>query len=233
MMIARIATFARNYLAALGARRHIMRLGAMTDECALEFARSFCWRGGHIQPGQSNEEILWLLERVRALQPRVVVEIGADEGGTLFLWTRASADNARLVAVDTRPLGRLGRLSSYAVVRRGFARDDQRVDLLFPRDSHDPRTVEELTRLIAAAPIDFLFIDGDHSYEGVKQDYELYAPLVRDGGIVALHDVGAADAPGVTQFWSELAETSRSEELVASGYGIGVVHVGAAARTTA
>ena len=232
-MIARVPTFVRDYLAALGARRRVGRLGAMSDADALAFARTFCWRGGHIQPGQANEEILWLLERVRAMQPRVVVEIGTDEGGRLFLWTRAAAGDAHLVAIDTRPLGRLGRLSVYAVVRRCFARDGQRVDLLFTRDSHDPRTVEQLTRLLGAAPVDFLFIDGDHSYDGVKQDYELFAPLAREGAIVALHDVGAADAPGVMQFWSELTETHRSEELVASGYGIGVVHVGDGARTTA
>ena len=232
-MPARVAAFPGEYLAALGARRRVASLGAMSDGESLGFARSFCWRGGHIQPGQSDAEILWLLERVRELEPRVVVEIGTDEGGTLFLWTRVAADDAHLVAIDTRPLGRLGRFSAYALVRRGFARSRQRVELLLPRDSHDPSTVEELQRLLAGAPIDFLFIDGDHSYEGVKQDFELYAPLVRNGGIVALHDVGAVDAPGVTRFWSEVVDTRRTEQLVASRYGIGVVNAGDAARTTA
>ena len=36
--------------------------------------------------------------------------------------------------------------------------------------------------------IDFLFIDGDHRYEGVKGDIETWVPRVRDGGIVAFHD---------------------------------------------
>lgn len=37
--------------------------------------------------------------------------------------------------------------------------------------------------------MDFLFIDGDHAYEGVKADFEMYSPLVRKGGLVALHDI--------------------------------------------
>lgn len=36
--------------------------------------------------------------------------------------------------------------------------------------------------------IDFLFIDGDHSYEGVKTDFELYSTLLSDRGIIAIHD---------------------------------------------
>jgi cephalosporin hydroxylase len=153
------------------------------------------------------------------------VEIGVDHGGTLFLWTRVAAPDAVVAGIDTRPLGRLGRRSPYALVRVGFAHDGQRVDLLLPRDSHDTRTVDELRSALGGRPIDFLFIDGDHTYEGVRQDFELYAPLVRAGGMVALHDVGAAEAPGVMQFWSELTATKSTEESISSRYGIGVVHV--------
>ncbi len=36
--------------------------------------------------------------------------------------------------------------------------------------------------------IDFAFIDGDHSYEGVKRDFELYSNLMSDNGIITIHD---------------------------------------------
>jgi hypothetical protein len=36
--------------------------------------------------------------------------------------------------------------------------------------------------------IDLLFIDGDHSYEGVKKDFELYSKLLSDKGLIILHD---------------------------------------------
>lgn len=219
------------YVRAVGARRTVRRLPAMDDADALAFARSYSWGSGHMRPGQSDEEILWLISRARDIEPRVVVEIGTDEGGTLFLWTRMAAPDAHVVAIDTRPLGRLGRFSEYALVRRGFRRERQRVDLLFGRDSHDPKTVASLEALLGGRPVDFLFIDGDHSYDGVRRDFELYAPLVRDGGLVALHDIGAEDAPGVVRFWSELEQTHSSEQLIASQYGIGVVRI-AAPRTS-
>jgi hypothetical protein len=36
--------------------------------------------------------------------------------------------------------------------------------------------------------IDFLFIDGDHSYEGVKKDFDLYSKIISDNGTIVLHD---------------------------------------------
>ena len=36
--------------------------------------------------------------------------------------------------------------------------------------------------------IDVLFIDGDHSYEGVKTDFELYSNILSDNGIIIIHD---------------------------------------------
>ena len=51
-------------------------------------------------------------------------------------------------------------------------------------------------------PIRLLFIDGDHSYEESKKDFELWSPFVVDGGLIAFHDV--QNAEGVTRFYVEL-----------------------------
>lgn len=48
-------------------------------------------------------------------------------------------------------------------------------------------------------PIDLLFIDGDHEYEGVKLDCNLYLPKVRPGGLAAFHDYQNTACPGVKQ----------------------------------
>ncbi len=52
-------------------------------------------------------------------------------------------------------------------------------------------------------PIRLLFIDGDHSYDGVMSDFALWTPYVISGGLVALHDVDSA--PGVTRLYNELS----------------------------
>jgi predicted O-methyltransferase YrrM len=44
-------------------------------------------------------------------------------------------------------------------------------------------------------PIDLLFIDGNHDYEAVLQDYEQWSPLLKPGGTIAFHDVVLGDNP--------------------------------------
>jgi cephalosporin hydroxylase len=228
-VIRRILEYPRLYAAALGARRRVRRLPLDLPLAeAVAFGRAFTWRGGRLRATQSTEEILWLLELVRELRPATVVEIGTDEGGTLFLWTWVAAPDATLVAVDVRPLGLLGRWSTYAFVRRGLARERQRVKLVMPVDSQSPATVDRVRRLLGDRPVDFLFVDGDHSYDAVKRDYELWSPLVRRGGLIAFHDV-KPDAPNdVPRFWSDLKRSTATEECIAGdppSYGIGVVRV--------
>lgn len=219
----------QRYRAAFADRRRVQDVHSMAT-----FDEAFSYARNHIGITQLPEEIrrLWVL--VQALRPKRTLEIGLDEGGTLFLWTRAAEPDAQLIAVDTRPPGRLGRLSPFQLVRRAFACEMQRVHLLLGRDSHAPETRNLVLSLLAGEHLDFLFIDGDHSYEGVKTDFELYSPLVRRGGLIAFHDVWPAHlktgAPGpndgVVQFWREL-EAAHETELITSrapdGFGIGVV----------
>jgi len=40
--------------------------------------------------------------------------------------------------------------------------------------------------------IDLLFIDGDHSYEGVKKDFDLYSKLLKPNGLILIHDTDSS-----------------------------------------
>lgn len=190
--------------------------------------------GAIFKPLQKPGEIAGLFARVAALRPRAVLEIGTNNGGTLFLWCRAAAAGATLVSLDL-PGGRFG--GGYSALRapyyRAFADRGQRVRLV-RADSHTPAALAAVRRA-APGPIDFLFIDGDHSYAGVKQDFETYGPLVRPGGLIAFHDIVPAPAEiggGVARFWAELAAARPHEELIddpAQGMmGIGLIRVPAA-----
>lgn len=70
-------------------------------------------------------------------------------------------------------------------------------------------------------PIRLLFIDGDHSYEASKQDFEAWSPHVVPGGVIALHDVG--DWEGVTRFYQELMATTTAYEEVLNLFGLVVI----------
>jgi hypothetical protein len=55
--------------------------------------------------------------------------------------------------------------------------------------------------------IDYLHIDADHHYEGVRLDFDLFAPLVREDGVITLHDSGNYREPcGVPRLIEELRE---------------------------
>lgn len=55
--------------------------------------------------------------------------------------------------------------------------------------------------------IDFLWIDGDHSYEGVKRDIQDWLPLVKKDSFICFHDY--RDAPGVRCAVDEIAREDR------------------------
>ena len=187
-----------------------------------------------IRPMQVREEVAEFVRLVSRFRPRRVVEIGTARGGTLFLLSRAAADDAVIVSVDL-PGGLFG--GGYAwlkgVLFRCFATRGQRI-VLIRGDSHDVGVFEEVRRAVGGV-VDLLFIDGDHSYEGVKRDFEMYSRLVRRGGLIAFHDIVPGPEElvgGVPRFWRELKErygSGRVLEIVKSwdqgGYGIGVLFV--------
>lgn len=75
---------------------------------------------------------------------------------------------------------------------------DQRSSIIIG-DSHDAWTSAQA--IARAVPVSFLHIDGDHTFEGVMTDYRTYAPNVRKGGIIAIHDLMLS---GVDRFCYEL-----------------------------
>jgi cephalosporin hydroxylase len=199
-----VRRYGRDFLAA---RRlmHAAKPGPDDVEAVVRFA--YTTSEGLIAPGQIEGELLRLAELVKERRPQVVVEIGTANGGTLFCFARLSAPQALLVSIDL-PGGVHG--GGYPVWKRAlyrsFAREGQRIELL-RGDSHAPSMRRRLEGLLAGRAIDLLLVDGDHTYEGVRRDYELYAPLVRAGGLVAFHDIRRhppeADCH-VDRLWAEL-----------------------------
>ena len=67
--------------------------------------------------------------------------------------------------------------------------------------------------------VDFLFIDGDHGYEAAKHDFESLLPLVKEGGIIAFHDINT-ELRNVGRFFSELKWPQKDEIKRVQGIGI-------------
>ena len=138
---------------------------------------------------QVRSEILALGKILKAYTPTHSLEIGTNYGGTLLLLCSVSSPTAQIISVDL-PSGRFG--GGYPKRKiplfRQFPKSGQRLHLI-RGDSHRQETKKRALRILNGKPLDYLFLDGDHTYEGVRQDFEMYAPLVRSGGIIALHDI--------------------------------------------
>lgn len=180
-----------------------------------------------VKASQIRSEIAALAGRVAQLRPQVIVEIGVYKGGTGFLWSQLADD--LVVLCDLRPLWLERNLFAQ------FPRQSGPALRVLTGDSHDPRFRAQLVTTLAGRPIDFLFLDGDHSLAGIRQDFADYAPLVRAGGLIACHDIVPQQPFPTTQvhlFWQEIlaAGNYRTTEYVEdwgqTGYGIGVIEVG-------
>ncbi len=107
-----------------------------------------------------------------------------------------SADGV-LYAIDPFPHGRLG-VSYQRPIAHGESNRVANGQVIWIRATgvaaaSDPR--------VAAAPFDFVFIDSDHSYEGLRADWEAWEPLSSD--IIALHDVVGSPGNGSVRFAQE------------------------------
>jgi predicted O-methyltransferase YrrM len=175
-------------------------------------------------PFQVRSEITAFVSLVSDEEPRRVLEIGTWKGGTLYLLAWASGPGARLLSLDVRRLGLLHRLLIRRITAKG------REVTLMRANSHAQETREQVAAFFDDVALDLLFIDGDHSYEGVRQDYELFSPLVRPGGLIAFHDIvdgEAGSVGGVPRFWREVRDALEEpvefvESWTQGGFGIGV-----------
>jgi len=182
-----------------------------------------------IRPIQVREEIKNLLLILDKVKPKVVLEIGTARGGTLLLFSNIAEEEATLISVD------LYQTIEKRILFRYIKKVKQKIYLI-QGDSHSIETLRKIKAILRDNKVDFIFIDADHSYEGVKKDFEMYSPLVRKGGIIAFHDIipdyytkygikTSSWAGEVYKFWNEVKEKYEHLEIVKDrsqdGAGIG------------
>lgn len=159
---------------------------------------------------QKRSEILSLIQRVAALKPQRILEIGTCNGGTLFMWANLAAH--KVVTCD------LFKNDIRSILYDHFAppNSDCHIKAL-TGNSHDPAFKQQVYNEFTAAKVDFLFIDGDHSEQGVKSDFYDYKDLVRPGGIGAFHAIlknQPVAGNQVYNFWESIKHQYKHEEFV-------------------
>ena len=135
------------------------------------------------------DEAALLFRLARDIESGPVAEIGRFKGGSTIVFASALPAGVELWSYDFHvalrpdmPGAELDEELRAALVRFGL---DRKVHLLVA----DSRTAEPPPGELA-----LLFIDGDHSYEGAKADFDRWSAFVRPGGHVLFHD--AVDTGG-------------------------------------
>ena len=173
---------------------------------------------------QKEAEIARALDVIATTRPTTFCEIGTSEGGTSLLVTKFLPTLETMLCLDLY-------VKNKALLR---LLKPPELDIRFcEMSSHSDQAVHVAQQAISSHTIDVLFIDGDHRYQGVKEDFHRFSPLVREGGLIMFHDIVQekpgtdAWAGGVPQFWRETSPRFKHQEIVEdydqSGFGIGIL----------
>ncbi len=160
---------------------------------------------------------------VAAIRPRLIVELGTYSGLSYFTFCQAIQEQgieSVAYAVDTwegdEHTGAYGEEIFGKV--RDHAREHYRGFTYLLRT-----TFNEAVAQFDEDSIELLHIDGLHTYDAVKQDFENWFPKVKAGGIVLFHDIEARLKDyGVRKLWEELSAQYQSFSFQ-HGYGLGVL----------
>lgn len=138
---------------------------------------------------QDFDEASALYKTIQSLNAPLGVEIGRAFGGSTLLMALAVGLNGKILSIDIAP------------------QHDKKLNAVLER--YKIRELVELivgdaNRIEITRPLDFVFIDGDHSYEGAKRDHDQWARCVKKGGFVIHHDMSSS-RPYSTQ-WLSLAK---------------------------
>lgn len=175
------------------------------------------WRLGfvRIEPWADAGETDRLVAHARG--KKRLAEIGVWEGGTTKHLRRAMAPEGVIFAIDPFPVGSLG-ISYQLPIAHGEVAGVRNGSVIWLRmtsadAARDPR--------VTAAPFDFVFIDGEHSYAGLQRDWELWSPQV--AGVVALHDVIGDPGQGSVRCARERIFTDPRFQLLETVGGLAIL----------
>lgn len=172
---------------------------------------------------QKKYELMMLQELLKDEKISRILEIGTWMGTTAILWAAMVSrhEGGRVYCCDLSFF--YGTFAAYdgktydKLMYKDTGYEKYITELM--GDTHDPAYITRVHKEVGPGTIDLMFIDGDHTYEGVKADFYNFSPLVKKGGYVAFHDIlKTADhiSKGcrVDQLWNEIKDKFEHWEFI-------------------
>lgn len=169
----------------------------------------------------------WIIQEIK---PKIFVELGTHYGHSYFSFCQSVVEaglSTKCYAVDTW---------------RGDEHAGQYSDEVFAKvNVHHQKHYAEFSRLLrmtfdeavtyfADESIELLHIDGMHTYEAVRHDFETWLPKLAPGAVVMFHDINVHERNfGVWKFWEELQARYPNSLEFTHSYGLGVLQLNNAA----
>ena len=110
------------------------------------------------------------------------VEIGVFEGFNTLNIAKSIRDSGKVYAIDPFLKGRMGICYGELISERYIAKAGLRTKVNFVK-KYSFEAVDNVPE-----QVEFIFIDGDHSYEGIRKDWDLWSGKIKVDCIIALHD---------------------------------------------
>jgi predicted O-methyltransferase YrrM len=158
---------------------------------------------------QRESEFKNLLHLIKQHEPKIILEIGAYDGGTTVSFLRLAK---KVISIDLKH------------------RCEIKEAVQITADTHKHETQIELLKHLQPLQADVLFIDGDHSAEGSMMDFEQYRQFVKHGGLIVFHDIIESESHTkqgcfVSKTWNTLKNIFKHVEFIDGGNwgGIGVI----------
>ncbi|MFA6036672.1 MAG: class I SAM-dependent methyltransferase [Legionellales bacterium] len=198
----------------------IMKFNRLIDATAfspLSFGDSSAWVG-HLPFAA------WV---IRETSPRIFVELGTHFGTSYFSFcqaVKAHQLNTKCYAVDTWQGDEHAGIYGEEVFQKVAAHQAEHYAEF---SSLLRMKFDEALSYFSDGSVDLLHIDGFHTYEAVKHDFETWLPKLSDGAIVLFHDISVREKGfGVWRYWDELKEKYPVHFEFDHCYGLGILQVG-------
>ena len=176
---------------------------------------------------QDEGELNQLIELVKKLKPKHILEIGSLYGGTMWYWMHA-VKGAEIVSVDIGVGEPDSRFSDMEYARINLWPEWEReTGCIITQIRADSTSAETVKVVKEYAPFDFIFIDGGHDFATAMADWQNYWPMLRTGGLFAFHDIVYLSS-GVPAVWRTVRNHGKWQEFIRENnpeqwMGIGVM----------